>query len=181
MEKENYLKDYFMNDKKILMVVDIDLTIADNQHRVHLLPNWKAFFAECDKDKPIIGMIQAISFYQNNPLIDMIFISSRSGDEDTLSKTKAWLESVGFDKPLFLRPSFEKTADFKANALESYKNNSHAYVIIIDDEIKVIEKLKHKYQTVLVYSENNYKNTIDEFSLKMNHAIKKLQNNALKP
>lgn len=38
-------------------VFDLDGTLADCDHRRHLLPNWKAFFEASDKDAPIVPVI----------------------------------------------------------------------------------------------------------------------------
>ncbi len=168
-------------ENKILLVVDIDQTIADNSHRVHLLPDWNAFFQECDKDIPIYSMIQAIYSYKSHEKIDMIFISSRSDDKDTSEKTRKWLDDIGFDNPLFLRPRFSKTANFKENALENYKRDEHVDVIIIDDEIKVIDRLKNKYKTILVKADNEYIDTIAELTHTIESSLKNLEKKSIKP
>lgn len=39
-------------------VFDLDGTLADCEHRRHLLPNWNAFFEASDKDEPIVAVIE---------------------------------------------------------------------------------------------------------------------------
>lgn len=52
-----------------LYIFDLDGTLALNEHRAHLLPNWDAYFAACDKDQP------------NWPVIDTMHILQESGAE----------------------------------------------------------------------------------------------------
>ena len=76
-----------------ISVVDIDNTLADNEHRVHLIkqdkPDWDAFFLECDKDTPMIPNIERIK-NEIKDVVYVVFLTGRS--EICYDKTKAWLD-----------------------------------------------------------------------------------------
>lgn len=75
------------------IIFDIDGTLADLSHRLHYLESgdWKGFFAEADKDKPIDPVI-----YMNNimdSLMDVIVVSGRCSSIRKI--TEEWLEKHG--------------------------------------------------------------------------------------
>jgi|TARA_Y100000034_G_scaffold135902_1_gene209718 hypothetical protein len=80
------------------IVVDMDGTIADCQHRLHHLEtgDWASFYAECDRDTPIDPVIEAVvaleAFSRIPEFYDVIIVTGR---EDTAKrKTIVWLNST---------------------------------------------------------------------------------------
>jgi hypothetical protein len=78
-----------MNQKQIL-ICDIDGVVADLKHRLHFIqtkpPDWDAFFEACDRDAP---MIQIIDFLrQICDRFEIAFITGRPWR--TRDKTVAW-------------------------------------------------------------------------------------------
>ena len=92
---------------------DIDGTLADISHRLHLIrqqpPDWKAFFAACTEDLPIyevIEVVKSLNSFGNH----VIGISGRS--DEVREETEKWLLKHGviFDK-LFMRKAGDHRED----------------------------------------------------------------------
>lgn len=156
----------------VLLLIDIDDTIANLQHREHLLPNWNEFFKACDKDTPIMETINVLKKHiQNTSSDDLkhIFLTGRSGISEVIEKTSKWLDDLGFDgKRVKYRKTrdFSKSFEYKVKSLNEYLDkhefNPDLKVIIIDDDARVInafQELGHK--TILVNKEN-YASTANE-------------------
>lgn len=80
------------------MIVDIDGTVANIEHRLHFLektekfkPNWPKFLSACDKDHPKRDVIQIVKAIRKAKDLDVVFCSGR-GDEYR-DKTRAWLDA----------------------------------------------------------------------------------------
>ena len=83
-----------MNDqKKNIVICDIDGTIANNDHRQHLLKNfkdWDKFFSQLHLDKPIYEIIDKV-IGLNNKGKKIIFITGRP--EKYREQTLKWLKN----------------------------------------------------------------------------------------
>ena len=84
-----------------IVVVDVDGTIANGEHRQHFLKqtpkNWDAFFDACDLDTPhkdICDLVVELSV--SHPIV---FCSGRT--EKTRSKTIAWLTQNLWLHPMY--------------------------------------------------------------------------------
>ena len=77
---------------KKYVICDVDGTVADNNHRQHLLGksrNWEAFFNEMENDQPIKNVLEMVKKkYENG--FQIIFLTGRP--EKYRSITKKWLE-----------------------------------------------------------------------------------------
>lgn len=103
------------------MIVDIDGTVANIDHRLHFLekttehkPNWTKFLSACDQDAPKRDVIDIVKFIRKNQNVDTIFCSGR-GDEYR-DKTKKWLDENGLKyhyEGLFMR----RRADYRQDNL----------------------------------------------------------------
>lgn len=69
-------------------VFDLDGILADCSHRLPLLPDYDAFFAACDKDKPILPVIKTALALAI--ACDIWIVSGRS--EVAREDTERWLE-----------------------------------------------------------------------------------------
>lgn len=169
---------------KILLLIDIDNTIAENAQREHLLPNWTAFFKACDSDTPITPMLTALKPYINHPSIDCAFVTGRVAHEEVVDKTHNWLVQHSIENAqVHYRPirNFTKAHIFKENVLNSMKK-AHHKVVIVDDDISIIDHFNTLgHATVLVQKENNYMHTINTLCTTLDSMILKNQYSTLSP
>lgn len=77
--------------RKPCYVFDIDGTLADCSHRLHLIQqtpkDWRAFFARCGNDAPIAHMLKIAETLSCDT--DVIFVSGRS--DECRTQTLEWL------------------------------------------------------------------------------------------
>lgn len=77
----------------MIYIFDIDGTLADCTHRLPLIqngqPDWKAFFAACDKDAPIKEVITLLQILGNEGHF-IVLISGRS--DECKDATLAWMD-----------------------------------------------------------------------------------------
>ena len=129
---------------KDTIVVDLDGTLANIDHRLHYVkrekPDWDAFYAACDKDTPnewCLHLLQAFheSFYQYEVLI----VSARRKSEQI--KTMVWMRShnVRFDQIFLLREdgNHEEDTVLKKRWLDRYGKDRILFVV--DDRQKVVD------------------------------------------
>ena len=129
--------------KKKAIIVDIDGTIADNNHRTHLIEgkkkDWEQFFEKMVDDKPIEENIHLIrkSFNQG---LNVLIVSGRYERHECL--TRLWLDKyLGIDDYLlFLRKDNDKRPSFKVKK-EILKQLREKYFIkyAFDDNEKDIK------------------------------------------
>lgn len=111
-----------MLEKKII-ICDIDGTIANNDHRQHLLKkfkDWDKFFSQLHLDEPYFEIIEKIKEFKKNGK-EIVFITGRP--ERYRDETNSWLEKYfKFNYELLMRPNNEtrskiivKTNIFKQN------------------------------------------------------------------
>ena len=155
-----------------LLVVDIDNTLAENEQREHLLPNWIKFFRACDTDTPILDIIGALCPLFEHEDVEVIFVTGRSEDKEVVEKTKHWLSShlpeCIKDFPVFFRPKFDftKAPKFKQRVVEAYKKDYHKTVTIVDDDTRICEHFKSLgYQAVNIQRQGYVQNVEEIKSL----------------
>lgn len=168
----NYDKNKPLN--KIMMMVDLDDTISKTDKRSHLLPNWDAFHAECDKDEPNIELIKTIQELALREDVTLLFVTGRTQTKEVEKKTKDWLIQHGFENPQvkFRRPGILlKTDVLKASIvnkiMEAQGYPEDMQFIVVEDTESVIERFKKKFNKlkthgVLVEIENKDKNPSEE-------------------
>ena len=146
---------------KNIIVVDIDGTIADISHRVHHLNNkpidWDAFYSECDKDRPIVNVIEIIRKLMEIYVI--IFATGRSEDERAI--TSAWLlKNVPFLQTftLLMRKSGDHRSDtvVKPESLSEYGLNPENVAFILEDRNKVVNKWRELGYTCLQVADGDF-------------------------
>jgi hypothetical protein len=129
---------------KNIVLCDIDGTIANIDHRVHLLKDkpvdWEAFYKDAHKDAPIHEMLDLIDALFE--VYDVNFITARSENERAL--TNKWLT----DKLLFIRfPCLimRKNGDHRCDSIvkveraleEGYTPDRVAFVL--EDRTRVVK------------------------------------------
>jgi hypothetical protein len=98
---------------KNIVLCDIDGTICNIDHRVHLLKNkpvdWDAFHKDADKDEPIRDMIYLVDFLFDH--YDIVFVTARSENERKI--TCDWLEmhNVSYGAALIMRKNNDRRSD----------------------------------------------------------------------
>lgn len=123
------------------IIVDIDGTVADNNHRVHHLQktpkDWDAFYAEMDKDTPIQYVIDLVKVLRNKYLI--FFFSGRPDNyrETTLAwfgKTHLWPDELYMRKAGDHRPD----TTIKLEFLKTIHGRGNEPLFAIDDRPEVV-------------------------------------------
>ncbi len=126
---------------KKLILCDLDGTLADCQHRVHLIltepKKWTEFFAACPGDKPIshtIELLRALSHAYE------IWITSGRSDE-CRADTESWLlaNKVSYDR-LVMREAKDHTDDgvLKPRWLEDGTIPKGRVAFALDDRNRVV-------------------------------------------
>jgi hypothetical protein len=125
------------------VVVDLDGTLANIDHRTHLVkkekPEWDAFYAACDKDTPNDWCVNLI----NALLVDtyrVVIVSARR--RDTMDKTQRWLKEVfplRLPGLVLLRKDNDHSEDteLKREWLRTYGREKILFVV--DDRQKVVD------------------------------------------
>lgn len=131
-----------------VILCDIDGTIADLSHRLHFIKNgnkdWDNFFDACDKDIPILPVIDLIENFN----YDTIFVTGRP--EKVRQKTYEWLyKKAGipvYSDSLYMRKDgdYRPDAVVKAEILEEIVKNGNNILFVIDDRPSVISMWREK-------------------------------------
>lgn len=127
------------------VIVDIDGTLADCNHRRHHVAdgnrNWPAFFAGMAEDpliQPVAKLVSLIAFSRRED-INIILCSGRP--EDYRQVTEEWLNrhGVAFDE-LYMRPAGDTRIDHvvKEELLERIISDGYEPFLVIDDRPSVV-------------------------------------------
>jgi len=163
---------------KILFIIDIDNTVAENAQRTHLLPNWEAFFKSCDTDTSITPILNAIEPYLKHSDIEVMFITGREEYDEVKHKTQMWLEQRNISGyPIHYRAhnEYSKSFIFKERVLSRVHKPEHKYVVILDDDEGIIKHFTTLGHTAIqVKRDNDYLDTCKELKTALNSLIDKL-------
>tara|TARA_B100000989_G_scaffold160060_1_gene119507 strand:- start:6424 stop:6882 length:459 start_codon:yes stop_codon:yes gene_type:complete len=135
------------------IIVDIDGTISDRNHRLHYLEgkkNWKKFFEEIHLDPPIKEIIALVE-KDNLDGYKVIFVSGRP--ENLRKKTLTWIKSniEVEDFILLMRPNkdFRKDVIIKAeifqhilleyNPVKAYEDSPEIQNLWLKNNLEVID------------------------------------------
>jgi hypothetical protein len=134
------------------IVVDLDGTLANIDHRVHLVkrdkPEWDQFYAACHKDSVNQWCAEIMSaFHSQN--FKVLIVSARRDTEK--AKTLKWLDSnmVRYSQLIMLRKGDDNTPDtqLKKKWLNSYGKGD--ILFIVDDRQKVVDMWRAEGMTCL--------------------------------
>lgn len=145
---------------KKYIVVDIDGTIADGEHRVHHLlqepKDWDSYFSKCDGDKPIKQIIDIVrSFYLRDSII--IFCTGRRDSER--KKTEKWLNKNGLIiGALLMRKNGDCRHDtiVKPELLKKHGITPKNTAFILEDRNSVVKKWRELGFTCLQVAEGDF-------------------------
>lgn len=124
---------------------DIDGTLADCSHRLHLIQqtpkDWGAFFAQCGNDAPIPHIVKlAVDLAEENAVI---FVSGRS--DECRTQTLWWLrEHLGdwiASSDLYMRREGDHRADdiIKIELLAHLRADGWEPIMVFDDRKRVVD------------------------------------------
>lgn len=135
----------------MIVIFDLDGTIADNEHRRHLVADghtdWDTFYENCGQDLPVWSVITIMRLLW--AVGDTIVILSGRSDVVRI-KTKRWLKR--YDVPyhlLMMRPKGDSTPDeeLKKEWLSGYDKTEIRCVF--DDRQKVVDMWRAEGLTCL--------------------------------
>lgn len=139
---------------KNVVVVDLDGTLANIDHRVHLIkrekPDWDAFFKACGEDVPnqwCVDLINALS-----PTFDIRIVSARSRVAE--EETREWLMHVfggdmsGIELEL-LREAGNTDQDVELKRAWLNRFGRERIVFAVDDRQRVVDMWRAEGLTCL--------------------------------
>lgn len=126
------------------VVVDLDGTLADVEHRKHLIKgpkkNWKAFHEACARDHPnpwCVALIRALL----KAGIGIQLVSGRS--REVQAETEAWLEKLFPRKDrivlVLLRAGGDFTPDTELKRAWLKSFGKHRVLFAVDDRARVVK------------------------------------------
>jgi uncharacterized HAD superfamily protein len=142
---------------KEVVMVDIDGTIADNEHRVHHYHNkdWLTFFAEAIHDTPIMPVIRIIQALAR----DHAIVICTARPEHLREDTEEWLVkyNIPFDA-LYMRPDKDFRPDnlVKPELVEVMKADGYHPFVAFEDRKRVAEALRAIGIPVMHVAEGDY-------------------------
>lgn len=138
---------------KNVIVVDIDGTIADIEHRLHHIkkdrPDWEAFHApeELAKDKPIQNVLDIIEEFGKAEDDYYRYVVCTGRSELCREATEAWLKQyvcLGLCYPdkVLMRPAgdFRPDTEVKPEILKAAGYTPDRVAIIFEDRTSVVKK-----------------------------------------
>ena len=134
-----------MNDqKKNIVICDIDGTVANNDHRQHFLEgkkDWDGFFSNLINDKPIHQIINKVKDLESQGN-KIAFLTGRP--ERYRAETKRWLDIYfSFEYLLLMRKDNDRR-DKQKIKLEIFENNftTDQITICFENDLGLIELWK---------------------------------------
>ena len=147
-------------DKKCI-IFDVDGTIADVEHRRHLVSgekkDWKNFRLATEYDTPV-EWVCAIARRYIEQGDDVAFFSARNESEREITE-KQILDWIGEDhKGLFLRPNgdYRCDAEFKSDLADKFIEMGGKIDLIFDDRQKVVDMWRSKGFTVVQVADGDF-------------------------
>lgn len=133
-------------------LIDIDGTIADNQHRQWVLednkfkPDWELFFSKMGDDKPIPHMRELtkllLNTYQETGEAQNYLIYVTGRPERFRAMTEGWLATHRFPKGdwMYMRPDGDHRPDHivKLELLEQIRKDGFNPTMAFDDRDQVV-------------------------------------------
>ena len=130
-----------MTSNKNIVICDIDGTVANNDHRQHLLQGfktWDKFFAHLGEDLPIPEVIEFVINLHNEGR-DIVFVTGRPARYE--EATRKWLgKYFDFEIKLFMRQDKDnrnKVEVKKEIFLENFKTED--IFLVIDNDRDLIK------------------------------------------
>ena len=149
-----------------MIIVDLDGTIADCSHRLHLIQgekkDWNAFYKACKDDKPIERVLSIVNTLEEYH--DLVFITGRS--EICREETYEWLDKNSYMtcSELLMRKEgdFRPDTEVKKELLDEYlnKNNMNcdydSVEMVFEDRSSVVKMWRELGLTVCQVAEGDF-------------------------
>lgn len=135
---------------KNVIIVDLDGTVCDHLHRVHLgqAGVWEEYHAACVDDEPNEDVATIIRMILAFVKFDVIFLTGRN--EKFRSVTIEWLRKHRlYSDTLLMRPdgNYERTEELKLKMLEEYFGNKEIamerILFALDDTDRIVEAFRN--------------------------------------
>ena len=148
------------NEMKKYIVVDIDGTIANGEHRVHHLlqepKDWDSYFSKCDGDKPIRGIVDIV---KTMGVMGFCVVYCTGRRDSEREKTKEWLNK--HDLPcstLLMRKTGDCRHDtaIKPELLASVAITPKNTAFILEDRNSVVKKWRELGFTCLQVADGDF-------------------------
>lgn len=133
---------------KPCVIFDMDGTLANCEHRRHLLPNWDAFFDAMVDDTANEGVLDLAHMVQTQ--VKILVVSARPSNY--LTHTATWLMRHGVHPAAIymrLEGDFRKDSIVKAEILEQIKAEGWNPLFVVDDRKSVVDMWREKGLTCL--------------------------------
>lgn len=146
--------------EQLCVICDIDGTLADHSHRLHLVRdkpyNWPEFFRRMREDKPKLEVINTYHCLLAGLPAKGVLVSGRP--ESSRGATEHWLKinKIHYDE-LWMRIEGDNRPDeiMKATILqEIYALGYHPY-LVLDDRTKVVEMWRKHGLTCLQVAQHD--------------------------
>lgn len=131
-------------EKHKAIVVDLDGTLADVEHRVHHVrqtpKNWNAFHQAMDQDESYFWCIELIAAMRTRGY-KIYFVTGR--DEDYRNKTEVWLQKHNVQHDgLYMRTAndFRQDSDVKEELYHTMIEPIARVLFVVDDRKSVVER-----------------------------------------
>jgi phosphoglycolate phosphatase-like HAD superfamily hydrolase len=148
-----------MNGTRDCYIFDIDGTLADVSHRLHLIATkpkkWDAFFAASADDRAIAHICDLARHLSK--VATVIFVSGRS--DAVRVETEEWLErETGVRGPLYMRRAHDRRPDYivKAELLDHILEEGYRPIMAFDDRDQVVKMWRAKGVPCAQVAEGNY-------------------------
>lgn len=140
-----------MAEKTTAVIVDIDGTIADLSHRLHLIgtgkPDWEAFYSLAEEDHPMLDNIKMITdfvYAGTSGRMDILFVTGRP--ERIRDTTSRWIarHATSLQGKLFMRADYDHRPDdeVKKDIHDVLLKPRHDIVRVYDDRPRVVRMWK---------------------------------------
>lgn len=149
-------------EKQKAIIVDIDGTIADMDHRLAYKKDKEKFYDLSKYDKPMIGTIDLVKRYAKTIDVQIIFVTSRP--EFAREITMDWLEAYVFDVSpeynyiMHMRPEGDHRQDslVKRDIYEKHVVDNYEVLFVIEDRKRVVDMWRSIGLLCLQTCEGNY-------------------------
>lgn len=141
-------------------LVDIDGTLADNEHRLHYITNdhkdWSAWHAEAHADKPITEIVELVKLGYISG-IRIVLCTGR--DEKCRADTVDWLirNDIPFNA-LYMRPKGDRRDDdiVKYELLQQIRQDGYDPVLVFEDRTRVVSMWRDQGLRCLQVAEGDF-------------------------
>lgn len=141
-------------------IVDIDGTVANNEHRIHYLTNghkdWKNWHAASQKDSVIEEVAEIVRMAYDNKIC-IVFCTGRM--EFCRADTEAWLQEnkIPYDK-LYMRPDKDHRDDdiVKFELLQQIRDDGFEPVLVLEDRARVVKMWRAQGLRTLAVADGDF-------------------------